>query len=418
MSAVWPALVPLGDGLPDDRVAVGARGTRVAFADGRERLCGTSGLWNANLGHGHPRVTDAIVGAARTAGALPLFRYSHASAERVSAALVELVGPGSSHVVWTTSGGAANEVAVKLSRQAHALAGDDRRRIVVAFRGGYHGLTFGAAAHTGEDVLQRLYGIDQREVRFVDPVDPEPLVRLLRSHGDRVACVVAEPVLGSGTTPLSRGVEDALRAARAAGAHVIADEVATGFGRLGVDLGHRRWPVVPDLVLLSKGLTNGAVPGAAVVVSSGIATRFSDAGAVLVHAETGAGHPLATAAAEAVLETFVADDVVGRAAAAGARLGALLDDAVATLPCASGHVGRGLFRSLELTDDAGAPVGADVVGRAVQAGLDRGVVLHPAPHGLQLVPPLVSTDEELERLVAVAIAAADDAVRVPTGAAA
>lgn len=405
-AALWPALVPLQDEHAADRVAVSASGSHVRFADGRERLCGTSGLWNANLGHGHPRVADAIAGAARDLGALPLFRYGHESAEDASRALLAFAGPGFERVAWTTSGGSANEAAVKLSRQAHALRGEPGRRIVVAFRGGYHGLTFGSAAHTGEDVLQRLYGIDQREVRFVDPADPAPLQRLLRTHGDRVACVIAEPVLGSGTVPLSDDVVAALAGVAAAGAHLVADEVATGFGRLGVDLGHRAWPVRPDLLLLSKGLTNGAVPGAAVLAAPRIVGAFRDGDAVLMHAETGAGHPLATAATGAVLATFADDGVVARAARAGDRLGRLLDDAVDALPGATGHVGRGLFRSLELADDAGRPVAPPVVAAIVQEGLDRGAVLHPAPHGVQLVPPLTIADDDLDALVEIAVDAA------------
>ena len=95
-------------------------------------------------------------------------------------------------------------MAIKLVRHHHVLSGHPRRNLVVALRGSFHGLTFGGFALTGEDLGQRVYGVDQRLVRHVSPSDIGELTTLLRRNGDQVAAVVVEPVLGSGTVPWPR----------------------------------------------------------------------------------------------------------------------------------------------------------------------------------------------------------------------
>jgi adenosylmethionine-8-amino-7-oxononanoate aminotransferase len=374
----------------------------VTFADGHTRLCGTSGLWNVNLGYGHPVVADAVADAARHASYLTNFRYTHELLELASAELLSRLSPRFSRVLWLCSGASAVEAAVKLSRQAHALTGDVRRRIVVSFAGSYHGLSMGASAITGEDALQPLYGVGDGECRKVSVDDPSELRALLERQAGRMACVVVEPVLGSGTRPLSAGMIAALAEAQAAGVVVVADEVATGFGRAGPFVAHQAWPFVPDVVLLSKGLTNGAVPGAAVCVGQHLVQRFVDASAVLLHAETAGGHPLTVAAARATLSVFDDPSILAHADRLGMQLSSRLDEVVARAPVAARHCGAGLFRTLLWEYPDGSAPDARVITNAIAHARRLGVVLHPGPGGIQFVPPLVLSEGELDELVAAA----------------
>ncbi|TYB57279.1 aspartate aminotransferase family protein [Nonomuraea sp. PA05] len=395
---MWPALLtPDQQGL-DELCAVSAKGVRIRFAGGRELLCGTSGLWNTNLGYGNPAITAAVSEALSRASYLNVFRYENDYARRAAAALVELCGADHyARVVFSTSGGAANDLAMKLARHYHALRGDDRRKLVIGLRGGYHGMTFGAFALSGEDFGQRLYGVDQRLVRHVGPNDVGELTRLLERQGGQVAAVVVEPVLGSGAVPLTgEYVAELLRLRREHGFLLVADEVATGFGRTGDFFASQRWPEPPDLLLASKGLTNGVSAAAVVVASRRVAAAFTEAGAVLAHAETQAGTPVTCAAILATIGEMRRLDAV----ALGRRVSVLLDEELAALrhPMVAGTSGMGCFRAIKLRTPDGAELPQAEVPAVVAAVRRAGAVVHPGVNGVQLVPALTYTGAEVSEL--------------------
>ncbi|WP_262060834.1 aminotransferase class III-fold pyridoxal phosphate-dependent enzyme [Streptomyces sp. STR69] len=187
--ALWPSLLAPEHHGKDELCAVAAEGVRVRFADGRELLCVSSGLWNTNLGYGNRAVAEAAAEALRSASYLSTFRYENVYARRAADALVQAAGAEHyGRVLFSTSGGAANDLAMKVARHYLAL-----RKVVVGLRGSYHGLTFGGFALTGEDLGQQLYGVDQRLVRHVPPNDPGELRTLLARQGGQIAAVVVEP---------------------------------------------------------------------------------------------------------------------------------------------------------------------------------------------------------------------------------
>ncbi|MFE7094356.1 daptide-type RiPP biosynthesis aminotransferase [Streptomyces erythrochromogenes] len=399
--ALWPSLLPPGQQGDDALCAVSAEGVRVRFADGRELLCGTSGLWNTNIGYGNPVIAEAVAAALRDASYLSVFRYENSYAREAAAALVDLCGADHyGRVLFSTSGGAANDLVMKVARMHHALRGDARRKVVVGLRGSYHGLTFGSFALTGDDLGQAVYGVDQRLVRHVAPNDPAELVTLLGRQGSQIAAVVVEPVLGSGAVPLTEEYVDALLRLRDEhGFLLVADEVATGFGRTGSFLASQRWAGQPDLVVLSKGLTNGTMPAAAVVVSTEVARVFSEAGAVLAHGETQAGTPATCAAILATIEEMRRLDAI----AAGGRLAVLLDAEldrmVAERPDVTAATGVGCFRALRLCGLDGTLLPQTEVPAVVAAIRAAGAIVHPGPHGIQLFPALTYREAELAELL-------------------
>lgn len=388
--ALWESLTPPSAWGDPSRHALAAQGTRVSFADGVTRLCATSGLWNVPLGYGNEAVAEAVAAALREASYLSLFRSGHALAQLTAERLLHLAGADRyARVVFSTSGSAANDLVMKLARQAAALKGDPRRTVISGLHGSYHGLTYGALSLSGEALGQGVYSADRRGIRHVSPHDGGAQLRqLFAREGDRIAALVLEPVLGSGAHVLDAEFLDAVAEVRAAfDVLLVADEVATGFGRTGELFASARWPIVPDVLVLSKALSNGAAAVSAVLVAEDVCEVFDRTDAVLVHGETQAGTPASCAAVLATIDEFERIDALARARALSDALDAMIAR-LAAHPLVTGQRGIGCFRALELAVD-GRPLEGDDVGEVVTAVRQAGALVQPGPHGIQLVPAFV-----------------------------
>lgn len=403
-SAVWPALVPSGD---EVFRAESASGVQVTGADGRRYLCADSGLWNTPLGYGNPVVAGAVAEALAVASYLPVFRSSHVLAERAAHALLERAGGRYGRVLFSTSGGAANDTVMKLSRHYWRLRGDQDRRVVIGLEGSYHGLTHGSHALSGDALLHDVYALDRRAVRHV-PFDDggERLAALLEREGHRIAALVLEPVLGSGCRVVPSAFLERVQELRERhGFLLVADEVATGFHRTGPLFASDAWSPAPDALVLSKALTNGTCAAAAVLVRSAVVSAFDEAGALFVHGETQAGTPPTCAAILATLAEFDRLEIPRAAARLAERLERLLSD-LAGAPGVVGSSGAGCFRALHLRRRDGSELDGASVAQLVAAVREAGALVHPGPSALQLVPALVFEEEhlrDLERALRVAL---------------
>lgn len=387
---------------PDLRV-VSASGSRIRFSDGQDALCGTSGLWNANLGYGNPAIAEAVAKAQRGAGSLPLSqsRCEREYATRAAEALIEV--SGAEHyggVMYSTSGAAASELVIKLVQQYHVLHDAPERRVVVVLRGSDCGLTSGGLALTDSWLGQQRHEVDQCLIRYVDPKDIDDLERLLNQQAEQVAVVVAEPVAARGGLPLDeQRLAELLRLRDTWGFLLVADELASGFGRTGSSFGSQRWPQQPDLLVASNGLTNGTCAAAAVLMSRRLTSAFSATGAVLRCSETQADALQACAAILATVSEMHRIDAVRRAQ----ELSTQLDRALAALandhPVVSGSAGLGCVRAVSLrTPDGGRLPDREVLS-VVKAIRSAGAIVHPGPHCIQLMPALTYTTGELAELM-------------------
>ncbi|MFB4352806.1 daptide-type RiPP biosynthesis aminotransferase [Microbacterium sp. LS_15] len=386
--ALWTSMVPADTVFARSQTAVGAVGHRVTYADGSSQLCATSGLWNVPLGFGNPAVLEAVSRASRAASYLTLFRAPHRYAERAAERLLTIADPVKyRRVIFSTSGGAANDAAMKLSRQYWSQRGVASRSVIVGLRGSYHGTMYGSHALSGDDLLQEAYAVDRRSVRHVAHADDgEELEMLLRREGARVAAVVVEPLLGSGAYPLTDAFVSRLLALREEyGFLVVADEVATGFGRTGRMFASEVWDAAPDVMILSKALTNGVAGAAALLVGPRISTEFVRGGWTFVHGETQAGTPACAAAVEAVIDELERIDVIGTVNALAAELGR-----VAEALRADGSVdavrGRGCFLGLSLRTAHGEELSGAEVLDVVAAIAAHGVRVQPGPSSIGLIP--------------------------------
>ncbi|WP_406316690.1 aminotransferase class III-fold pyridoxal phosphate-dependent enzyme [Streptosporangium sp. NBC_01639] len=398
---LWPLMLPSDHREDDGLCAVSAQGVRVRFADGSERLCGTSGLWNCILGYGNHAIAQAAADALRDASYLSVWGYENSYARRAAAALVDLAGPHHfGRVLFSTSGGSANDLVMKLARHYQALRGEHRRKGVIGLEGGYHGLTFGAFALTTARLGQQMYGVDRRMVAHVPPNDPEKLDALLTKHTGQIAAVVVEPVIGTAAVPLTESyVAELLRLRGEHGFLLVADEVSTGFARIGPMFATHDWPEPPDIMITAKGLTNGTSAASAVIVSRAVADTFSEAGAVLAHAETQAGTPIVGASIMAMIEEMRRLDAM----ALSRRLSVRLDEGLSRLvdqePLVSATTGKGCLRSLRLRGPDGEPLSPTEVPAVVAAIREAGALVHPGPSCVQLLPALVYGDDDLDELL-------------------
>ncbi|AJE84332.1 aminotransferase [Streptomyces albus] len=408
--SLWPMMMPLAEADDDSICVVGAEGHRVRYADGNEVLCGTSGLWNANLGYGNEAVARAVAEALRTHSYAGVFRYENGPARKAAGELLAAHPHDFARVVFSVSGGSANDLVMKLARQYHELGGEGGRKLVVGLKDGYHGLTFGAHALTGEDLGQRAYGVDTRLVRHLPANDEAALDKLFATLGRQIAAVVVEPVLGNGAVELSASFLARLGTlAEESGALLVADEVATGFGRTGEMFASGTWGRPPDVVLVSKGLTNGTMAASALLVNSRIADRFSSTGALLLHGETQGGTAVTAAAVSATLAEFERLKAVESGRAVAAALDTALADWQRTDARVRGFRGRGCFRAVELADprEPGAPLDPRQVPALIRHIRRAGAAVHGGPHGIQLIPALTYSAAEVGELLAAVRAGVD-----------
>lgn len=354
---------------------VSGAGSTVVDDDGRRYLDFVSGIAVNALGHGHPALVralrDAVEGLLHVGNLYwtePMVRL----AERLAAAT------GLERTFFCNSGTEACEAAIKIARRARP-----GRTRIVAFERSFHGRTLGALSVTGQPGYRDPFGPLVPEVTFVPYGDRDATAAI----DDGVAGVVVEPIQGEGgVRPAPRGWLAALRErCDASGALLIVDEVQTGVGRTGTFLAVQAEGVIPDVVSLAKGLGGGIPIGA--VVARGEAAEALRPGD---HGSTFGGGLVAVAAAHAVLDVVLADGFLDGVRARGAHLEHGLRAIAARRPRQVVEVrGRGLMWGVALA----SPV-APVIGRL----REDGVLAVPAgPDVLRLLPPLIVTDDEIDR---------------------
>lgn len=375
---------------------VGGEGAEVVDAVGRRYIDALASLWYCNIGHGRREVVEAIAGqAGRLAGYHTFDRFTNEPADALAERLARLAPMPDARVFFTSGGSEAVDTAIKLARIAHHIAGDPARTLVVSRRPSYHGVTLGSLALTGLPANQEGFGPLMGHALQVDHDDLAALDQVLSSHGDQVAAIVAEPVIGAGgVRPPSPGYLAGLRErCDAYGALLVLDEVICGFGRLGAWWGSEVYDVVPDLVTFAKGVTSGYQPLGGVLVGRAVRDRLeADESFVLRHGHTYSGHPVACAAGIANLEVLADDDMF----AGATRVGEVLEPRLSALVDGERVVDVRGRAGIWAVECGGA---IDAVAMRDQM-LDDGVIVRPlGANTIALCPPLVITDPQLEQIV-------------------
>ena len=374
------ALVPTYARLPV-RFERGA-GAWLQDADGRNYLDALSGIAVCNLGHAHPEVARAIAAQAET-----LVHTSNLYRVGLQEELaVDLCGlAGMEQAFFCNSGAEANETAIKLARRFGHQRGVERPTVAV-MEGGFHGRTLGALAATGNPRAQEGFAPLPEGFRRIPFGDVQALEAL--ADDPSVVAVLLEPIQGEGgvVVPPAGYLGDARRACDRHGWLLMLDEIQTGMGRTGRAFAFQHEDIAPDVVTLAKALGNGVPMGACLV--RGAARGVLGPGS---HGTTFGGNPLAAAAARKVVEILQRERLPERARALGQHLRERLTRELREVPGIREIRGRGLMIGIEL--DRPAP---ELPARALEQGLLINVT---AESVVRLLPPLVLSDDDAERLV-------------------
>jgi len=386
----------------------GAKGVYFWTPEGKRFLDFNSQLMCTNIGHGHPKVIEAIKRQAETLAYVNPFMASEPRA-RLGAKLAELT-PGDIDTFFFTNGGSeANENAIKLARFYTG-----RHKILARYRS-YHGATHGAMTLTGDP---RRWASEPGIPGVVHVPDPyhgiqrgwddvglalanlEEVIQLEGPH--TIAAFFLEPVTGTNGILIPpdgylQGVRDLCTKY---GILMVADEVMSGFGRTGEWFAVNHWNVVPDLLVMAKGLTSAYVPLGAVGMRRAIADHFSDR--VFYGGLTYNSHPLGCAAALATLAVYEEDDLIARAKRTGVLMKSLLDDLASRHPIVGATRSIGLFGIVELVKDRKtmeplAPFNgaSEPMAKLARFFREEGLYTFVRWNTFFTNPPLIITDDEL-----------------------
>ncbi len=363
---------------------VKGEGTRVWDADGKEYLDFVSGLAVCNLGHCHPAVTEAIRQQAGT-----LVHVSNLYHIEPQARLAELLCENSfaDKAFFCNSGAEANEAAIKLARRSSFDRFGLGRHEIVTAGNAFHGRTMATVTATGQEKFTKgfeplLPGF--RQVPFNDPGALEAAI------DEKTCAVLLEPIQGEGgvNVPASDYLKKVREICDRKGVLLILDEVQVGMGRTGKLFAYENYGIEPDIMTLAKGIAGG-VPMGAMLAREAVAKSFVPG----THASTFGGNPLSSAAGVAAVSALIDNELLAHCRRMGERLQSALEEMKRDFLFIREVRGLGLILGMELGFDGG---------KIVKSCMNKGLLINcTAGMVLRFLPPLIVTEEEIDRAITV-----------------
>lgn len=412
------------------RIVTGGEGVFIQDRDGNKLLDGFAGLYCVNVGYGRKEIAEAIADQARE------LSYYHAYAGHGSEASITLAKmvmdrapKGMARVYFGLGGSDANETNIKLVWYYNNILGRPEKKKIISRWRGYHGsglmtgsltglelfhkkfdLPLAQVIHTDAPYYYRRPDLNMSEADFVAHCVQSLEDLIAREGADTIAAFIGEPVLGTGgIVPPPAGYWDAIQ--KVLDKHdilLIADEVVTGFGRLGTMFGSDHYGMKPDLITSAKGLTSAYAPLSASIVGQrmwDVLVQGTDENGVIGHGWTYSAHPIGAAAGIANLKLIDELGLVKNAGETGTYFWQTMREAVGDHPNVGEVRGEGMLCAVELVAekdkrqffDASEGKGAKVVA----AMLKRGVIARAMPQGdiLGFAPPLCLTRAEADQIV-------------------
>ncbi|HET8899784.1 MAG TPA: adenosylmethionine--8-amino-7-oxononanoate transaminase [Rhodanobacteraceae bacterium] len=431
LAHVWHPCTQMHDhahGVPMLPIVRG-EGAWLVDADGKRYLDGISSWWTNLFGHANPRIAAALAEQARTLEHVIFAGFTHETAIELAEQLCAITPPGLDKVFFADNGSAAIEVALKMSFHYWLNRGHGEKTRFIALSGSYHGETLGALSVSDVALYRKTYA----PLLLTPILAPSPdaylgepgespaqtaarrlveLRHLLERHAAETCAVIVEPLVqcaGGMRMYHPDYLAGLRRLCDAFGVHFIADEIAVGFGRTGSLFACEQATVTPDFLCLSKGLTGGTLPLAAVLTGNAIYDAFYaeyQSGKAFLHSHSYTGNPLACRAALATLAIFRDQPVLQRNRALAAHLAARLAP-LRDHPHIADVRQTGMIAALELVADKATRrpfPSADRRGlRVYLHGLAHGALLRPLGDVIYFMPPYVVSTDELDFLVDTAI---------------
>jgi len=419
LEALWMPFTANRQFKAKPRLLARASGMYYWTPDGRQILDAVAGLWCVNAGHGRREITQAVASQLETMDYAPPFQMGHPPAFALANALVKIAPRGLDHVFFTNSGSESVDTALKIALAWHRARGEGTRTRLIGRERAYHGVGFGgisvggipanrkvwsAALVPGVDHLPHTHDLAKNAYSRGMPEHgahlADELERLVALHdASNIAAVIVEPIAGStGVLIPPRGYLKRLREiCDRHGILLIFDEVITGFGRTGAPFAAEEFGVLPDMITLAKGLTNGSVPMGGVLVSKAVYEAFMQGpdGIELFHGYTYSAHPAACAAGLATLGIYEREGLLTRAKSL-AKQWEESAHALRGLPHVIDVRNYGLILGLELAGIAGKP-GARAYEVFVKC-FERGLLVRQAGDVIALSPPLVVEPAQIEQI--------------------
>lgn len=419
----WLPLIPIARG----------RGVWLEDFEGRRYLDAVSSWWVNLFGHANPRINAALRDQMERLEHVLLAGFTHGPAVELAERLVAITPPGLNRVFYADNGSSAVEVALKMSFHYWLNQGQRQKTKFITLANSYHGETLGALAvgdvtmykDTYQPLLMETIRAPSPDCFFRDPGESwsayserrfADMEQLLQQQADRCCAVIVEPLVqGAGYMRMYHPIylEKLRSACDRHGVHLIADEVAVGFGRTGTLFACEQAAITPDFLCLSKGLTGGYLPLSAVLTTDQIYQTFYDDYTSLrgfLHSHSYTGNPLACRAALATLDIFAEDDVINR----NRTLAEIMGAATAHLqdhPHVAEVRQTGMILAIELIKDKANRIPYPWQERrglrVYQEALPLGALLRPLGHVVYFMPPYVITPEEIRWLAEVATQAID-----------
>ncbi len=407
--------------------------------DGKRYMDAISSWWVNLFGHAHPELNAALRQQADTLEHVILAGFTHEAIVELSERLVALAPPGLSKCFYADNGSSGIEVALKMSLHAWRNLGQAGKTRFIALENSYHGETIGALGVTDIPLFSETYRpMLQPPLRAPSPASRLPdencvtaarramaaMEQLLERHAHEVAAVIVEPLI-QGAAGMRMYDPIYLTLLREAcdrhGVHLIADEIAVGFGRTGTLFACEQAGITPDFLVLSKGLTAGYLPMSVVMTTEKIYDIFYDRYDTLkgfLHSHSYTGNALAARVALASLDLFARDDVIAQ----NRERSRVMAEALKPLhhhPQVLEVRQTGMVAAIELVRDKATRTPYDWRERRglaiFQAALKRGLLLRPIGNVVYFMPPYIITPEQIRWMVATAAEAIDEGLRAPAG---
>lgn len=402
-----------------------AEGVRLHTRDGRKIIDAISSWWVNIHGHANPRIAAAIAEQARRLEHVILAGFTQGAAEELAERLRKWISPELTHLFFSDDGSTAVEVALKMAVQHFSNQGRPEKKEIVALAHGYHGDTAGAMSVSDESPFTEAFRSMRYPVHRVHsaycyrcPVGLKreschiecagQLESLLAERGERIAAVIAEPLLQGAGGMIVHPVEFLQNVRALCTKHdvlLIADEVLTGFGRTGKMFACDLAGIVPDLMCLSKGITGGFLPMGATLCTEHVESAFRSENRMhtFYHGHSYTGNALACAAANASLQIFDEEPVFDRIA----TITRIHAERLAQLR-GMHQVGDarqiGTVGAIELRADDGGYLSA-MRPKLYGFFLERGVLLRPLGNVVYVLPPYVISASELQQVYDVIVEA-------------